>query len=89
MPDNRWDGHDAFLDLLRDRGIDMMMFLVNGIRLEGRITKSDKYTVVLARGGTSQVVYKHAISTIKPAPGFVMPDPEAATVPISMPGSRP
>ena len=43
-----------------------MMFLANGVRLQGYIRSFDKYSVQLARGDSSQVVFKHAISAINP-----------------------
>nr|WP_312895209.1 RNA chaperone Hfq [Microvirga sp.] len=58
---------DIFLDHLRDSQMEVMMFLVNGIRLLGRITRFDNFTVELVRDGRSQVIYKHAISAINPA----------------------
>jgi host factor-I protein len=56
-----------FLDHLRDSRIEVMMFLVNGIRLLGRIRRFDNFTVELVRDGRSQIIYKHAISAINPA----------------------
>jgi host factor-I protein len=55
-----------FLDHLRDSRIEVMMFLVNGIRLLGRIRRFDNFTVELVRDGCSQILYKHAISAINP-----------------------
>jgi host factor-I protein len=43
------------------------MFLVNGIKLVGRIKRFDNFTVMLVRGNGTQVVFKHAISAINPA----------------------
>jgi host factor-I protein len=56
-----------FLDHLRDSRMDVMMFLVNGIRLLARIRRFDNFTVELVRDGRSQIIYKHAISAINPA----------------------
>jgi host factor-I protein len=56
-----------FLTHLRDSEIEVMMFLVNGIKLVGRIKRFDSYTVQLARGSGTQMVFKHAISAINPA----------------------
>jgi host factor-I protein len=56
-----------FLDHLRDSRMEVMMFLVNGIRLLGRIRRFDNFTVELVRDGRSQIIYKHAISAINPA----------------------
>jgi host factor-I protein len=56
-----------FLDHLRDSRMEVMMFLVNGIRLLGRIRRFDNFTVELVKDGRSQIIYKHAISAINPA----------------------
>jgi host factor-I protein len=58
---------DAFLTHLCDNNIDVTMFLVNGIKLVGRIKRFDNFTVMLVRGNGTQVVFKHAISAINPA----------------------
>ena len=68
---------DAFLKHLRDNNIDVTMFLVNGIKLVGRIERFDNFTVLLVRGNSSQVVYKHAISTIHPAEPVELLSPSA------------
>ena len=68
---------DAFLKHLRDNNIDVTMFLVNGIKLVGRIERFDNFTVLLVRGNGSQVVYKHAISTILPAEPVELLGPSA------------
>jgi host factor-I protein len=58
---------DVFLKHLQDNRIEVTVFLVTGIRLQGRIKRLDSYTVELARGDSSQIIYKHAISAINPA----------------------
>jgi host factor-I protein len=58
---------DLFLKHLRDNKLDVTMFLVNGIRLQGQIRQFDNFTVMLVRGNGTQVVFKHAISAIHPA----------------------
>jgi host factor-I protein len=58
---------DLFLKHLRDNKLDVTMFLVNGIRLQGQIRQFDNFTVMLGRGSGTQVVFKHAISAIHPA----------------------
>ena len=68
---------DTFLKHLRDNNIDVTMFLVNGIKLVGRIERFDNFTVLLVRGNSSQVVYKHAISTILPAEPVELLSPSA------------
>ena len=46
---------------------DVTMFLVNGIKLQGQIRQFDTFAVLLVQGSGTQVVYRHAISTISPA----------------------
>jgi host factor-I protein len=58
---------ETFLKHLRDNRIEVTVFLVTGIRLQGRIKRLDSYTVELARGDSTQIIYKHAISAINPA----------------------
>jgi host factor-I protein len=57
---------DAFLHHLRENKIPVLMFLANGVRLQGYIRSFDKFSIQLARGNSSQVVFKHAISAINP-----------------------
>ena len=57
---------DPFLTVLRRDGIPVSIFLVNGIKLQGQIDAFDQYVVVL-KSATTQMVYKHTISTIVPA----------------------
>ena len=58
---------DLFLNTLKSEKKTCNVFLVNGIRLVGTISAYDSYVVViLGQGMTTQMVYKHAISTISP-----------------------
>lgn len=57
---------DPFLGVLRKEGIPVSIFLVNGIKLQGQIESFDQYVIVL-KSTTTQMVYKHTISTIVPA----------------------
>ena len=57
---------DIFLDHLKKNNVPVTMFLVNGIKLQGYVTRFDTYSVLLTRDRHSQVVYKQAISTISP-----------------------
>ncbi len=66
---------DMFLKHLRDNRIEVTVFLVTGIRLQGRIKRFDNFTVELARGDSSQIIYKHAISAINPAELIQLADP--------------
>jgi len=56
---------DSFLDTLRKEHVPVMLYLVNGIRLQGQIESFDQY-VVLLKNTVPQMVYKHAISTVAP-----------------------
>jgi host factor-I protein len=56
---------DPFLEALRKAQIPVSMFLVNGIKLQGQIEHFDQY-VVLLKSNVTQMVYKHAISTVVP-----------------------
>ncbi len=56
---------DKFLNKIRKDRIDVSIFLVNGIKLEGNIESFDSY-IILLRNKVTQCVYKHAISTIVP-----------------------
>lgn len=57
---------DAFLNLLRKNKIPVTMFLVKGVKLQGIVTWFDNFSILLRRDGQSQLVYKHAISTVMP-----------------------
>ncbi len=57
---------DAFLNGVRKDKNPVTVFLVNGVKLQGVITWFDNFSMLLRRDGTSQLVYKHAISTIMP-----------------------
>ena len=56
---------DPFLNLLRKEHIPVSIYLVNGIKLQGQIESFDQYVVIL-RNTLTQMVYKHAISTVVP-----------------------
>ena len=57
---------DPFLNALRRERVPVSVYLVNGIKLQGTIESFDQF-VVLLRNTVSQMVYKHAISTVVPA----------------------
>jgi host factor-I protein len=57
---------DTFLNHVRKQKVPVTVFLVNGVKLQGIITWFDNFCVLLRRDGLSQLVYKHAISTIMP-----------------------
>ena len=58
---------DMFLNSLRKSKAPVTMFLVKGVKLQGIITWFDNFSVLLRRDGQSQLIYKHAISTVMPA----------------------
>ncbi|MDJ0683453.1 MAG: RNA chaperone Hfq [Alphaproteobacteria bacterium] len=58
---------DAFLNGVRKSKVPVTVFLVNGVKLQGVITWFDNFCVLLRRDQLSQLVYKHAISTIMPS----------------------
>ena len=58
---------DTFLNQVRKTKTPLTIFLVNGVKLQGVITWFDNFCVLLRRDGLSQLVYKHAISTIMPS----------------------
>jgi len=57
---------DHFLNLLRKNKTSVTMFLVKGVKLQGIITWFDNFSILLRRDGQTQLVYKHAVSTIMP-----------------------
>jgi host factor-I protein len=58
---------DQFLNHLRREKTPVTMFLVKGVKLQGIVTWFDNFSILLRRDGQSQLVYKHAISTIMPS----------------------
>jgi host factor-I protein len=68
MADNKVNNlQDIFLNTLRKTKTPVTMFLVKGVKLQGIITWFDNFSVLLRRDGQSQLIYKHAISTVMPA----------------------
>ncbi len=58
---------DPFLNALRKEHVPVSIYLVNGIKLQGQVESFDQYVVLLRNSAVTQMVYKHAISTIVPA----------------------
>jgi host factor-I protein len=58
---------DTFLNAVRKSKTAVTIYLVNGVKLQGNITWFDNFCVLLRRDGQSQLVYKHAISTVMPS----------------------
>lgn len=69
---------DPFLNALRKEHVAVSIYLVNGIKLQGQVDSFDQY-VILLKNTVTQMVYKHAISTIVPARmvNVVMPEDNA------------
>ena len=63
---------DPFLNALRKERVPVAIYLVNGIKLQGQIDSFDQF-VVLLKNSVSQMVYKHAISTVVPARNVKLP----------------
>jgi host factor-I protein len=66
MASERQNLQDTFLNHVRKNKTPVTIFLINGVKLQGVITWFDNFCVLLRRDGQSQLVYKHAISTIMP-----------------------
>ncbi len=67
MPsDKNQNLQDVFLNHVRKQKTSVTVFLVNGVKLQGIITWFDNFCILLRRDGHSQLVYKHAISTVMP-----------------------
>lgn len=58
---------DIFLSRVAEAGVQVTVFLVNGVMLQGRLASYDLFCVLLERDGYVQLAYKHAVSTIQPA----------------------
>ena len=67
MADKQTSLQDLFLNSLRRSKVPVTMFLVKGVKLQGIVTWFDNFSVLLRRDGQSQLIYKHAISTIMPS----------------------
>lgn len=76
MSDKNQNLQDVFLNSVRKSKTSVTVFLVNGVKLQGMITWFDNFCVLLRRDGHSQLVYKHAISTIMPSGPVQLFEPE-------------
>lgn len=65
--DKKQNLQDTFLNTVRKTKTPLTIFLVNGVKLQGVVTWFDNFCMLLRRDGHSQLVYKHAISTIMPS----------------------
>ena len=81
---------DVFLNHVRKSKTPVTVFLVNGVKLQGVITWFDNFSVLLRRDGHTQLVYKHAISTVMPGAPIMLFDAsraESAAPPTAESGS--
>jgi host factor-I protein len=67
---------EVFLTAVRRAGEPVTMFLVNGVMLQGEIAAFDLFCLLLKRDGFSQLVYKHAVSTVQPEHPVSLNDPQ-------------
>ena len=72
---------DVFLNHVRKAKTPVTIFLVNGVKLQGIITWFDNFSILLRRDGHTQLVYKHAISTVMPGAPIQLFDPAKADQP--------
>ena len=74
MSSHKQNLQDVFLNQARKTKVQVTIFLMNGVKLQGTITWFDNFCVLLRREDISQLVYKHAISTIAPTEKMVLYD---------------
>jgi host factor-I protein len=67
---------DPFLNALRKERVQVAIYLVNGIKLQGHVDSFDQY-VILLKNTVTQMVYKHAVSTIVPSKAVTLTTDEA------------
>ncbi len=79
--DKKQNLQDTFLNSVRKSKTPLTIFLVNGVKLQGVVTWFDNFCVLLRRDGQSQLVYKHAISTIMPAAPVQLYEPDSESEP--------
>ena len=70
---------DVFLNHIRKQKTPVTIFLVNGVKLQGIVTWFDNFSVLLRRDGHTQLVSKHAISTVMPSVPIQLFEPEKET----------
>jgi host factor-I protein len=83
---------DVFLNHVRKNKTPVTVFLVNGVKLQGIITWFDNFSVLLRRDGHTQLVYKHAISTVMPGAPIQLFDaarPEGSSTTLTIPAREP
>jgi host factor-I protein len=74
--DKKQNLQDTFLNSVRKSKTPLTIVLINGVKLQGVVSWFDNFCVLLRRDGQSQLVYKHAISTIMPSAPVQLYEPE-------------
>ncbi|QNT78964.1 RNA chaperone Hfq [Entomobacter blattae] len=69
---------DVFLNHVRKTKNPVTVFLVNGVKLQGIITWFDNFSILLKRDNHTQLIYKHAVSTVMPVGAVSLFDPQAS-----------
>jgi host factor-I protein len=80
-PEKSQNVQDVFLNHVRKNKTPVTIFLVNGVKLQGIITWFDNFCVLLRRDAHSQLVYKHAISTVMPGQPIQLFEPKEMAEP--------
>ena len=80
MSEKSQNVQDVFLNHLRKTKNSVTVFLINGVKLQGIITWFDNFSVLLRRDGHTQLIYKHAISTVMPSGPIQLFEPEKVDV---------
>ncbi len=75
-PERNQNVQDVFLNYIRKQKTPVTVFLVNGVKLQGIVTWFDNFSVLLRRDGHTQLVYKHAISTVMPSEPVQLFEPD-------------
>lgn len=76
MAEKSQNVQDVFLNYIRKNKTPVTVFLVNGVKLQGIVTWFDNFSMLLRRDGHTQLVYKHAISTVMPSGPVQLFEPE-------------
>lgn len=74
--DKNQNVQDVFLNHIRKNKSPVTVFLINGVKLQGIVTWFDNFSVLLRRDSHTQLVYKHAISTIMPSTPIQLFNPD-------------
>ena len=80
MSEKSQNVQDVFLNHVRKTKNSVTGFLINGVKLQGIITWFDNFSVLLRRDGHTQLIYKHAISTVMPSGPIQLFEPEKVDV---------